>query len=128
MLCKCGCGKETPLAKRTRSHMGHRKGFPVPYIQGHNTARGRYATNRSPEYTAYANAKQRCTNENRVGYYLWGGRGILFKFKNFEEFFAELGPRPSSKYTVDRRNNNGHYEVGNVRWATRKQQIENRRT
>jgi len=127
-LCQCGCGGKPPLAKRTRAVLGHIRGLPVHFIQGHNTGlKGRPATNRTPEYVAYANAKQRCTNANRKGYNLWGGRGIKFRFINFSQFFAELGPRTSPKHTVDRTNNDGHYEPGNVRWATRKQQIQNRR-
>ena len=108
--------------------MGHRRGFPVPYIHGHNTAKdGRAATRRTPEWTAYENAKQRCTNSKRKGWKNWGGRGIEFRFKSFAEFLAEIGKRPSPKLTVDRIDNDGHYEVGNVQWATREHQIKNRR-
>ena len=57
-----------------------------------------------------------------------GGRGIKFLFKNFDEFYAELGPRPSEDHTLDRfPDNDGNYEVGNVRWALPAEQLRNRR-
>lgn len=85
---------------------------------------------RTPEYRSYTGAKQRCTNPNHEGYPDYGGRGIKFLFHSFEEFLAELGPKPEPKhlYSVDRfPNNDGPYAVGNVRWATRSEQRLNRR-
>ena len=80
-----------------------------------------------PEVVAYANAKQRCTNPNKWNYKNYGGRGIQFKFNSFEEFEAELGPRPSGKSLDRYPDNDGHYEPGNVRWATPKEQRSNQR-
>ncbi len=80
------------------------------------------------EYCAYANAKRRCNTDPEFpcfsSYY---GRGIRFEFKNFEEFYAELGPRPSPEHSVDRIDPTGNYCKGNVRWATRDVQMANRR-
>jgi len=78
------------------------------------------------EYAAYMNAKYRCTNPEAQGYVGYGGRGIEFLFSSFEQFFSELGSQPKGK-TLDRIENNGNYEPGNVRWATPKQQAANRR-
>jgi hypothetical protein len=81
-----------------------------------------------PERLAYRNAKHRCENRANVRYKHYGGRGIEFRFKSFDEFFTELGPRPTPKHSVDRfPNNDGHYEPGNVRWATPKEQRANQR-
>ena len=74
------------------------------------------------EWSAYANAKQRCTNPKNPGYKHYGGRGILFLFSNFREFWEYIGPRPSEELSLDRENNDGNYEAGNVRWATQKEQ------
>jgi len=82
---------------------------------------------KTPTYNSYLSAKGRCTNPNNGNYFNYGGRGIEFKFTSFEQFIKELGPKPSSKHSLDREDNEGHYEHGNVRWATRDQQANNRR-
>jgi hypothetical protein len=78
------------------------------------------------EWNSYASAKRRCEDANNHNFKRYGGRGIRFMFTDFEHFFAELGIRPQGK-TVDRINNDGNYEPGNVRWATPKEQAANRR-
>jgi len=79
------------------------------------------------ERAAYDNARVRCTNANNVGYAFYGGRGIQFQFESFDQFISHIGPKPSPELTLDRIENAGHYAVGNVRWATRIQQANNRR-
>lgn len=81
-----------------------------------------------PEYQIYQSAKDRCTNPRSQRWYTHGARGIKFLFKNFEDFYAEIGPRPSARYSLDRENNDGNYEPGNVRWATRSEQQKNKGT
>jgi hypothetical protein len=81
----------------------------------------------SPEYRIYQMAKQRCTNPRSQRWYTHGARGINFLFKSFEEFYAEIGPRPSSEYSLERKDNNGNYEVENIEWATRSEQQKNKR-
>ena len=78
------------------------------------------------EYSVFTEAKYRCENSNHHQYQDYGGRGIEFRFATFADFFAELGPRPNG-LTLDRIDNDGHYETNNVKWATRKEQVVNRR-
>lgn len=78
------------------------------------------------EQNSYYNAKQRCTNPSFYRYAEWGGRGIEFRFASFEEFLAEVGYAPENT-SIDRINNEGHYEKGNVKWSTHKEQRANRR-
>lgn len=82
----------------------------------------------TPEYRIYISAKSRCTNPRSNSWKWYGGRGIKFLFKSFEDFYRELGRRPSEKHSVDRYPNpDGNYESGNVRWATAKQQAQTQR-
>lgn len=79
----------------------------------------------SPEYQAYKNAKQRCTNPKNPTYPVYGGRGIEFRFSSFVEFIEHIGKKPSPELSLDRIDVNGHYEIGNVRWASREVQQNN---
>lgn len=73
----------------------------------------------------------RCSNQNRADYHRYGGRGIgvCHEWKqSFESFLAHVGPAPSPQHSIDRIDNDGNYEPGNVRWATTSQQSRNRST
>lgn len=83
-------------------------------------------TEREKLNNVYKWAKARCNNPNVKQYQDYGGRGIEFRFTSFQEFLEELGPRPTG-FMLDRIDNNGHYEIGNVRWATRQDQNNNKR-
>jgi len=76
-------------------------------------------------------AKQRCTNSNSESYENYGGRGICFLFPNVRAAVAwvlyNIGPKPSAAHSLDRIDNDRHYEPGNLRWATRSEQARNKR-
>ncbi len=84
---------------------------------------------KSSEYNSYIHAKRRCNDKNDSQYFRYAGRGIKFLFKNFEEFYAELGdkPEPKDNYSIERVDNSGNYEIGNIRWAIAKEQARNTR-
>lgn len=133
-LCRCACGKKHIVSSSnllngtTKScgclaHIPHPKQVESATIHGHH--KGGKASITANSYDA---AKQRCTNSNRPNYYQYGGRGIEFRFKSFEHSLTILGERPSSKHSIDRIDPNGHYEEGNVRWATNSLQQRNKRS
>lgn len=84
----------------------------------------------TPEYGAWCQMKHRCTNPKSQAWHNYGGRGITVCDewqKSFTAFFEHIGARPGRGWSVDRIDNNGNYEPGNVRWATAKMQANNSR-
>lgn len=86
---------------------------------------------RTPEYKAWKEMNRRCADRNRPYWHNYGGRGISVCNewrKSFLAFLSYVGLKPSSLHSLDRYpNNDGNYEPGNVRWATRSEQAINRR-
>lgn len=84
----------------------------------------------TPEYGAWKGIKRRCLKPTFKQWGDYGGRGIRICdrwLNSFEHFLTDVGRRPGPGYSIDRINNDGHYEPGNCRWATKVQQAANRR-
>lgn len=82
----------------------------------------------SPTYAAWTNMLRRCTNPAYMNYRYYGGRGITVcaRWRRFENFLADMGECPEG-LTLDRMDSESNYEPSNCRWATRKEQAQNRR-
>ena len=80
-------------------------------------------------HNTWAGIRQRCENPNDPAYKHYGGRGIALhpQWAEFENFYAAVGDPPFDGASLDRIDNDGNYEPGNVRWATRTTQARNRR-
>lgn len=84
----------------------------------------------TPIYAVWVNMRQRCCNRRHPNYRRYGARsiGVCQRWHDFAVWYAdiiaELGPRPKGM-SIDRKDNNGNYEPGNVRWATAKEQRAN---
>lgn len=132
--CRCQCGKECEVlyshlrSGGTASCGCFRREQAAEFFTTHGESRSKHGNPKpTPEYSAYQGAKARCTNPNLAGWKHYGGRGIRFLFESFEEFLACVGRRPSADHSLDRVDVNGNYEAGNLRWASKKEQSQNRR-
>jgi hypothetical protein len=83
---------------------------------------------RTPEHQVWLAIRNKCNNPKTHDYKYYGARGIRVcpRWDSFILFLEDVGVRPSPELTLDRIETNGHYEPGNVRWATRKVQARNR--
>lgn len=125
---RCDCGKQIDvLAQSLKS--GNTKScgcFKLDSIRKRQTTHG---MSHSPEFWVWVAMNERCSNKKNRQYRRYGGRGISVCHrwkKSFSHFIADMGRRPSAKHELDRfPDNDGNYEPGNCRWATRKQQTRN---
>jgi len=84
-----------------------------------------------PEYKIWLAMRGRCDNPNHSSYQRYGARGITVCARwtaSFPAFLGDMGPRPTRSHSLDRVDNEGNYEPGNCRWATRTQQTRNMRS
>lgn len=116
--CRCACGRHKIILAHNLANGGSRSCGCVHTTNG---------MARTPEYHAYGHAKARCTNPNHPAWKNYGGRGIKFLYSSFEEFFADVGPRPKGM-TLDRIVNDQGYRPRNCRWATVAEQRNNTRS
>jgi hypothetical protein len=125
-FCTCDCGTKSSITGDSLRH-GKTLSCGCLQIEKATTHGMRY----TPEYGTWGRIKHRCFVENHPDYKDYGGRGITVcdEWKDsFEAFFEHVGLKPFPKAQLDRIDNNGNYEPGNVRWTTSKINNNNRRT
>lgn len=134
-LCVCDCGTLTIVRgshltraaiKSCRCLGGDLARQKPNQLRHGHTRKGSWKT---PTYASWQAMTERCANPKGTNWKDYGGRGITVceRWKKFENFLADMGERPEGK-SIDRYpNNDGNYEIGNCRWATRSEQQRNRR-
>lgn len=131
--CLCDCGRSDVIARGNDLQQGKKKSCGCASVEMAVAARrthGQAGNNRTSIYERWKSIRQRCGNPNDKAWKNYGGRGIKVcdRWRNsFEAFYADVGDPPEAWLTLDRIDNDRGYEPGNVRWATRVQQNNNRR-
>lgn len=129
--CICDCGnKINTTGKSLRSGNTKSCGCYAKEIRSvANLTHGDCRNGKTKEYYIWRGIKARCLNINNKNYSLYGGRGILIckEWENdYSKFLSDMGRAPFKKATIDRINSNGNYCKDNCRWASMKEQNNNK--
>ena len=126
--CQCDCGSiTTTRSDSLRSNMTRSCGCLIGEV---NSTHGMSRGDGSYLYEIWKHMRYRCTNPNNHAWKDYGGRGIIVCERwmdSFENFYEDMGHRPSPNHSIDRIDNNGNYDPTNCRWATASQQQQNKR-
>lgn len=126
-ICLCDCGVKKSI-HATSLKSGSTKSCGC--LRGHTSKMNPlYGEWKTKEYKSWSMMKNRCGNKNATQYSWYGGRGIKVceRWNLYKNFLEDMGRAPSKTHSIDRKNSDGDYTKSNCRWATKKEQSNNRR-
>ena len=129
-VCLCDCGTEI-VAHYSNLCRGATKSCGCLKRETAGDALRTHGMSKTPIYGIWNGIKKRCYNKTYREYHLYGGRGIRMSREwksSFQNFYRDMGPRPSPNHSIDRKDNNLGYSKDNCYWATHSEQTINRRT
>lgn len=127
--CVCECGNIVTIISSSLIS-GNTKSCGCLRKELTSSRRSTHKKSFSSEYNTYHHMIKRCYSKNHNSYDYYGGRGITVCdrwLESFENFYEDMGEKPSPKHSIDRINNDGNYEPDNCKWSTQSEQTVNSR-
>jgi hypothetical protein len=125
-ICQCGITKNIPARNLI---IGKTKSCGCSTNEFLSISKTKHGMAGTLTHNSWLSMKHRCTYSSNPSFKYYGAKGIKICerwLNSFDNFFADMGLRPSKEYSLDRINSNGNYELSNCRWATASEQNFNK--
>ncbi|GEM_PF-945895 len=129
--CVCDCGGEAIVSAQNLRRSSGKNSCGCRKLEEFKERSVTHGMSRSSEYNSWQSMRARCYNSSNPAYRHYGGRGITVCDRwmdSFENFFSDMGRKPSAKHSIERVDVDGNYEPGNCKWATDLEQGQNHQT